>query len=137
MLEKDTFFRADGITLEKYFEARHNSCEKTLAAKYEAINIRFDLVERANTLAREVMTARLENMNRMREQMDKQADTFVDKQTYMDKHDALEERMRRLEESAARIAGMATQEELGGTKLLTYIGIALAIISMILGYFGV
>lgn len=74
--QNDKFTHRDGISLREYIEAR------------------LDAIEKATNLAKEQMNYRLEGMNEFREQLNRQAATFVTNKELNAKLDGLEKSRR-------------------------------------------
>ena len=60
----------DGIELREYFDLKISELEKRMCAKYQ-------FQEQSLVLAKEVLDHRLENMNQIREQLNRQSGTFM------------------------------------------------------------
>lgn len=71
LVDKSTQLFKESVATQ--FQAAEHAAALTLATT----NLRFDEIEKATTLAREALSVRLESMNQIREQLDKQAAAFI------------------------------------------------------------
>ena len=98
----------------------------------EYVDMRLEAMDKALGLSREVLDVRLEGMNRFREQLTKQSETFLTRSEYDAKHSLLMERIRQIELESAKISGKADQGAVYSARLIAVIGIIMGIVSIVL-----
>jgi hypothetical protein len=97
----------ENVSLRDHFESRLTSLEK------------------ATEVAKKEMDRRLDSMNEFREQLRKQEGTFLTKENYEPRHEALAQQIKELQLDRARVEGKASITSV-------YISYALSIISILL-----
>ena len=84
----------DSVSLRDYLETKLDAEVKRLDEVSKLTN---GAVAQATTIANSAMDKRLEGMNEFRQQMTDQTKTFITKEEYAARHDALEKRISGLE----------------------------------------
>ena len=108
----------------------------------EYVDSRLTAIEKADSLAAETLSVRLETMNRIREQLDQQARTFLTKAEWElfkkrieDDIDNICEQLSSLQESRAELRGKADQATLNNTTLLAAVSLLLGIVGILISLF--
>jgi hypothetical protein len=113
------------ITICEFFTVRLNDLKGYIDTKFDAADV-------ANRLARENVNTRLDSMNEFRMQLKDQAANFITRA----EHDALitkyDADVRFLREETAKAAGKASQQDVGGARMIGYVGILIAVVSLIM-----
>ena len=103
----------------------------------EYVDTRINALEKATEAARVNMDRRLDSMNEIREQLRAQADTFVtgvEHKALCDRLERLDVGIRSLELSRSELYGKASQHSVNQATLIAAIGIALAIIGIVIRF---
>jgi hypothetical protein len=103
------------IPLEKHIESRIDGAIVLVEARFVA-------AEKAIMLAKEDIDRRLDAMNELRAQITLERTEFVTRAWYTQAHDALEERLRTVEQFKSNIDGKIYM--LGGLLIIMQIGLA-------------
>jgi len=98
----------------------------------EFISEKFSALEKSTELSRQAMEKRLDSMNEFRQQLKDQADRLLPRAEYTLQHDRVLEDVRGLRESRAELAGKANQTAVNIALVIALVGLALAVIGLIL-----
>jgi Fe2+ transport system protein B len=109
-------------------------CDLRMGELEKLFNFRLEAVEKATRLAANTLEKRLEGMNEFREQLNQQADTFMPRSEYSFGHTRLEQDVRELRESKAKLEGKADQSSVNLALLLGIFGMLISILSVILSF---
>ena len=104
-------------------------------ARRDYVDVRFEALEKAVSVAEKNLDRRLDGMNAIREQLREQAQTFCSKTAYeslCEKIDKLDDRLQDLERTRERLAGMASQSSVTNAQIYAFIGIVLGTISIVI-----
>jgi hypothetical protein len=107
-----------------YIDARMNAALGVPLKDY--IDARLEDIERARHVAHGELQTRLESMNELREQLDRQAATFISRT----EHDTLCARVSDLERNRARLEGRASL-----SVILAAFGVAISVLSLLEKFF--
>jgi len=108
---------AENISLKEYFDSKFNELR-------DYVDIRFSNVDKATTLANDVLAVRLESMNEFRESLKDQTANFITKSEHENLIKQLDEV--RLFQAAQR--GMATQKSVYAAYLISAVGIIIGLL---------
>jgi hypothetical protein len=97
------------VPLEKHFTAVLGLEIARLEGKFECLDEKQERIARQREEDRQDMDRRLAGMNEIRDQLNRQAATFLTITTYSDSHESLRQRIDRLEQNQAKAAGKASQ----------------------------
>ena len=100
----------------------------------EYVDTRLEANEQAVELARDMMTARLETMNQIREQLRDQAGTFIPRSEFAIMCKKIDDDIRFLRESRAELAGKASQEDVNRSTAIAVIGLILGILGLAISF---
>jgi len=98
----------------------------------EYVDDKFLALEKSLTLARTDMDRRLEGMNEFRDQLNRQAATFVTRDTCSISSEKREADIRMLRESRATLEGKASQQSVYVTLALSFLSLLFGAISLVL-----
>jgi len=122
----------DIVSLHDHFSSLLVAMREVLIARIEALreytDTRFKAQEDATERARASMEKRLDGMNEFRDTLKDQGATFITKT----EHSAWCDRVSKLELSKATLEGKADQKSVTTALIIALIGIALAVISIII-----
>jgi hypothetical protein len=110
---------------KNYCQQQRDACEKRLEDVCRWISVQFISQEKAIKVASDEMNRRLEGMNEFREQLNRQAGTFVEKNLYEAEYAALRKEIELLREWKARSEG--------ATSWSNIMAVIALIVSMIAG----
>jgi len=117
----------DIISVKEYIESRLEDTTKLFETKVDAL-------DKATILASQQMDKRLEGMNEFRESLRDQNATFVRKDEYDTKHEALEKtfnvRVSSLEMSRAELCGKANQSSVNMSMFFAATGLLISLLSL-------
>ena len=99
----------------------------------EHIETRLNDLEKANVLAAKALDKRLEGMNEFREQLRRQAETFVSNVAYDKDRDMMERDIRELLKFRDTMDGKASQSSVNVAYLIAGAGFILSVLKLILG----
>lgn len=94
----------------------------------QAIELRFQAVDKATALAAESLSVRLEHMNEWRVDFERQRTTFITRIEIADKQSAIEGRVSALEQGSANMQGRLWAVGIAFSVTVTIINIAVGII---------
>jgi hypothetical protein len=97
-------------------------------------NTRFESMDRAINVATEALDKRLDSMNEFRNALKDQTATFITKSDYQSKHDELVKQIEDLKLSRATMEGKADQNSVNIAYIITFIGLIISIISLLLRF---
>ena len=144
------------VSLRDYIESRFASLEQNISSSFSAIkeatSLALNAMNEATNLARLEMDRRLAGMNEFREQLNKQAGTFLSKDEYSQAHSQLKEQVsklvpkvecetnhakveadvRVLREFKATLEGKASQESVQRVNLYALLGAIIGTVALIL-----
>jgi hypothetical protein len=101
--------------------------QQQLDSQGKLFETKLDAIEKATTLAKETIDARLESMNQLREQLSRQADTFVTKIEYNLQVKEIES----LRLSRAELSGKATQSSVATATFIAIAGLLVSVIGLV------
>jgi len=93
-------------------------------------------MEKAKDIAFQSLEERLDRMNEFREQLNRQATTFVTRETYEAKHDGHQKQIDELLLSKATLEGKASQLSVNVALIIAISGGVVSIIGLIIKLFG-
>jgi hypothetical protein len=96
------------------------------------VDLRFSESEKALVIATHEMTRRLEGMNEIRSQLDRQAATFLSREAHEIEHASLEQRLNALEHESATAMGSAKTQII---VVAAFISVFVSVLSGILVYY--
>jgi len=128
----------DMISVKEYIESRLDDTTKLFETKVDALDkatvLKVDALDKATILASQQMEKRLEGMNEFRESLRDQNATFVRKDEYDTKHEALEKtfnvRVSALELSKAELQGKANQSSVNMSVFFAATGLLISLLSL-------
>ena len=137
------FVDAAAVTLKDYYDELMDQLCKTMEAKFDLMDERFRSQERALELQMDANNKKFEQQNEWRGAMNDREKAYITRQD----HDALvlllntkEENLKKdiksLEITRATLDGKANQSQVTTNFLLAAAGLIIAIVSLVLGFFG-
>jgi hypothetical protein len=96
------------------------------------INARIEAIMRENTVAHEALDKRLCSMNEIREQLNRQAATFLSRDVYDISHDRVLSDIKHLQQWRAAQEGKASQNSVWLAYLLSLVGIVTGLFGLFL-----
>lgn len=93
------------VELKEYLEAQLKAEREWLDERFDRVWDRFTADAEARRIAFSTMDRRLEGMNEIREQLGAQASTFLLRTTYDARHQALEDRIGKVENKQSNVDG--------------------------------
>lgn len=102
----------------------------------EFMESQLEAMRAATTIAAEEMNRRLDTMNHLRAQLDRQATEFVTKDEYTSGHTRLAEDVRMLREAKARMEGKASQDSVVRATMIGVAGVVIGVLSLVLRFLG-
>ena len=132
----------DMISVKEYIESRLDDTTKLFETKVDALDkatvLKVDALDKATILASQQMEKRLEGMNEFRESLRDQNATFVRKDEYDTKHEALEKtfnvRVSSLEMSRAELCGKASQSSVNVSYAIALLSMLISMASILIHY---
>ena len=106
--------------------------EVQLKAHDRLNDTRFTSIERAVEVASAQMDKRLDGMNEFRNTLKDQASKFITRDEFLASHDKNLSDIRELRESRAELAGKASQKDLNMTRIVSFLGLVIAIVSLVI-----
>jgi hypothetical protein len=109
-------------------------CDLRMGELEKLFNFRLEAVEKATRLAAASLDKRLDGMNEIREQLNQQADSFLPRSEYSFGHTRIEQDIRELRESKAKLEGKADQSSVNLALLVGIMGLLCSIVSIVISF---
>lgn len=99
------------------------------------VKAKLQALEKANVLFQRVLDARLAGMNEFREDLRRQANTFITRDEFLAMHERVKEDIRSLRESRAQLQGKASHQSVMVAIALALIGNMIGAIAIVVAVF--
>jgi len=127
----------DKVSLREYFEQSLRNLERANALAAANTEHTLLAMSQATNLASNLMDKRLESMNEFRAQLKDQVATFVTKEQFDALLRRIEQDVKELQLSKANLEGKASQSSVMIVTAISFIGIAIGIINLIITLIGI
>jgi hypothetical protein len=118
----------DNLQQKDFCKQRYSYCAARFSEVFRLMTTRFDFQDKALHVAQLELNRRLEAMNEFRNQLERQAGSFIDRNYYDAEHKSLRKEVEALREWKSQ-----TEGERSRTVVISWIAVLVAALALLLG----